>query len=72
MFRYYPEIWWPLGFLLAIGLGAVLGLFNGLLVTMFRLPAIIVTLGTLSLYPRPDLHHLRCQANRPAVCARSR
>jgi rhamnose transport system permease protein len=50
MFRYYPEIWWPLGFLLAIGLGALLGLVNGLLVTLFRLPSIIVTLGTLSLY----------------------
>ena len=50
MFRYHPEIWWPLGFALSIGLGALLGLFNGMLVTMFRLPAIIVTLGTLSLY----------------------
>ena len=50
MFRFHPEIWWPLGFALSIGLGALLGLFNGLLVTMFRLPAIIVTLGTLSLY----------------------
>jgi rhamnose transport system permease protein len=50
MFRYYPEIWWPLGFPLAIGLGALLGLVNGLLVTLFRLPSIIVTLGTLSLY----------------------
>ena len=50
MFRYQPEIWWPLGFALSIGLGALLGLFNGMLVTLFRLPAIIVTLGTLSLY----------------------
>ena len=50
MFRYHPEIWWPLGFVLSIGLGALLGLFNGMLVTLFRLPAIIVTLGTLSLY----------------------
>lgn len=50
MFRYYPEIWWPLGFPLAIGLGALLGLVNGLLVTLFKLPSIIVTLGTLSLY----------------------
>ena len=50
MFRYHPEIWWPLGFALSIGLGALLGLFNGMLVTLFRLPAIIVTLGTLSLY----------------------
>lgn len=50
IFRYYPEIWWPLGFPLAIGLGALLGLVNGLLVTLFKLPSIIVTLGTLSLY----------------------
>jgi len=50
MFRYYPEIWWPLGFILSIGTGTVLGLLNGLLVTLFRLPAIIVTLGTLNLY----------------------
>jgi rhamnose transport system permease protein len=50
MFRYHPEIWWPLGFLLSIGIGALLGLFNGVVVTLFRLPAIIVTLGTLNLY----------------------
>jgi rhamnose transport system permease protein len=35
---------------LAIGTGTLLGLFNGVLVTLFRLPAIIVTLGTLNLY----------------------
>src|SRR5215203_1711525 len=29
MFKFQPEIWWPLGFILAIGLGALLGLFNG-------------------------------------------
>ncbi len=50
MFRYHPEIWWPLGFLLSVGIGAGLGLLNGVLVTVFRLPAIIVTLGTLNLY----------------------
>ena len=50
MFRFHPEIWWPLGFVVSIGLGALLGLFNGALVTLFRLPAIIVTLGTLNLY----------------------
>ena len=50
MFRYAPEIWWPLGFVLSIGTGMALGLVNGLLVTIFRLPAIIVTLGTLNLY----------------------
>ena len=50
MFKFYPEIWWPLGFVVAIGIGALLGLINGALVTVFRLPAIIVTLGTLNLY----------------------
>ena len=50
MFRFHPEVWWPLGFVVSIGLGALLGLFNGALVTLFRLPAIIVTLGTLNLY----------------------
>ncbi len=50
MFRYHPEIWWPLGFVLSIGVGALLGLANGAVVTFFRLPAIIVTLGTLNLF----------------------
>ncbi|MBC7737907.1 MAG: ABC transporter permease, partial [Candidatus Saccharibacteria bacterium] len=50
MFKFMPEIWWPLGFVLAIGTGTILGVFNGLLVTVFKLPAIIVTLGTLNLY----------------------
>jgi rhamnose transport system permease protein len=50
MFKFQPDIWWPIGFIVAIGTGTVLGLCNGVLVTMFRLPAIIVTLGTLNLY----------------------
>jgi rhamnose transport system permease protein len=50
MFRELPEIWWVWGFAVAIGTGAALGLLNGVLVTLFRLPAIIVTLGTLNLY----------------------
>ncbi|WP_421758680.1 ABC transporter permease [Devosia sp.] len=50
MFKFYPDIWWPLGFVLSIGTGALLGLVNGALITAFRLPAIIVTLGTLNLY----------------------
>lgn len=41
--------WWT-GIPLSIAAGALLGLFNGVLVQVFRLPAIIVTLGTLSLY----------------------
>ncbi|MHA1554209.1 MAG: ABC transporter permease, partial [Alphaproteobacteria bacterium] len=50
MFRDLPDIWWPLGFAVSIGVGAALGLFNGALITIFRLPAIIVTLGTLNLF----------------------
>ncbi|MGH2592569.1 MAG: ABC transporter permease [Anaerolineae bacterium] len=36
--------------LLAIGLGALMGLLNGLLVAYGRVPAIIVTIGTLAIY----------------------
>ncbi len=36
--------------LMAIGLGAVLGLINGMLVSYGRVPSIIVTLGTLAIY----------------------
>lgn len=50
MYRDFPDIWWIIGFPVAILTGASLGLLNGLLVTIFKLPSIIVTLGTLSLY----------------------
>ncbi len=36
--------------LMAIGVGAAMGAFNGVLVAYGRVPAIIVTLGTLALY----------------------
>lgn len=36
--------------LMAIGLGALMGAFNGVIVAYGRVPAIIVTLGTLALY----------------------
>jgi ribose transport system permease protein len=36
--------------ILGIGLGAVLGLVNGIFAALFRLPLIIITLGTLSAY----------------------
>lgn len=50
MYRDMPEIWWPVGFIVAMGSGTLLGLVNGALVTAFKLPSIIVTLGTLNLY----------------------
>lgn len=37
-------------FLIAAGVGTVLGLVNGALVSLFHLPTLIVTLGTLTLY----------------------
>ena len=40
----------PLGLLMALGLGALLGLGNGLLIVIVRMPAIIATLATLSIY----------------------
>ncbi len=36
--------------LLSIGLGAALGAFNGVLIWLLRIPSIVVTLGTLSVY----------------------
>jgi rhamnose transport system permease protein len=36
--------------LMAVGIGAAMGAFNGLLVAYGRVPAIIVTLGTLAIY----------------------
>ena len=43
---------WPLWLCIATALlvGAVCGLFNGLLVTKLGLPSLVVTLGTLALY----------------------
>jgi rhamnose transport system permease protein len=38
------------GIVLALGLGAALGLFNGVLIERIRMPAIIATLATLSIY----------------------
>lgn len=50
IYRDYPDMFWLWGFPIAIITGAILGLINGALVTLFKLPSIIVTLGTLSLY----------------------
>jgi ribose transport system permease protein len=40
--------WW-LGALVGLGLGAAVGLINGLFVTVFRLPSFLVTLATMGL-----------------------
>jgi rhamnose transport system permease protein len=46
----HPGLALPLVFLLAIGLGAGCGLLNGVLVTFGRVPALVVTLGTLYIF----------------------
>ena len=40
----------PLAVILAVGLGGVAGLVNGLIITRFRVPPLIATLATLALY----------------------
>jgi len=43
--------WWIIFvLLLAVGVGAMMGLINGVLVSYGRVPSIIVTLGTLAIY----------------------
>ena len=36
--------------LLGVGIGVVLGMVNGVLITVFRVPSIVATLGTLSIF----------------------
>ena len=50
IFVEYPEFSIWLAFLLGTLIGMLLGAFNGLLITLLKIPSIIVTLGTLSLY----------------------
>ena len=50
LFKNNPAFPLWLAALIGIGAGALLGAFNGLLVTWLRVPAIIATLGTLSIY----------------------
>lgn len=50
IFRDHPELPMIVGIATGIACAAALGFLNGLVVTLFRLPSIIVTLGTLSLY----------------------
>ena len=40
----------PAAIAVSIGLGLVLGMINGVIVTLFRVPAIVATLGTLSIF----------------------
>ncbi len=44
----------PAAVLLGIGLGLLLGIINGAIITVLRVPAIVATLGTLSIYRGVD------------------
>jgi rhamnose transport system permease protein len=46
----FPGVSPPLAILLGMLLGAILGSFNGLIITAGKVPPIIATLGTLSIY----------------------
>jgi len=50
IFRDHPELPLFVGFAVGVLSGAALSFVNGLVVTVFKLPSIIVTLGTLNLY----------------------
>jgi rhamnose transport system permease protein len=50
LLTFYPHTQPIVALLFGIGLGAFLGLINGLLVSIGRVPSIIVTLGTLAIY----------------------
>jgi rhamnose transport system permease protein len=47
LYRGHPHVSLPVVFLLALGIGAACGALNGLIVTVARVPSLVVTLGTL-------------------------
>src|SRR5437763_10759584 len=47
LYVYHPHVLLLLVFLLALGIGAACGIVNGLVVTVARVPSLVVTLGTL-------------------------
>jgi rhamnose transport system permease protein len=47
LFVHHPDIPIPLVFLAATGIGVVCGVVNGVIVTVARVPSLVVTLGTL-------------------------
>lgn len=50
MVKLYPDFPPVAAVLLGMGLGSVLGMFNGLIIAYGKVPPIIATLGTLSIY----------------------
>jgi rhamnose transport system permease protein len=50
LFKFHPQVPILVGLLLGIALGMLLGAINGTLVTAFKVPPLITTLSTLSVY----------------------
>lgn len=46
----WPDMPWPLIFLIAVVIGAALGAINGFFIAFLGLPTLIVTLGTMSIF----------------------
>ena len=47
LYVHHPHVSLPVVFLVALGIGVVCGVVNGLVVTVARVPSLVVTLGTL-------------------------
>jgi rhamnose transport system permease protein len=47
LYVHHPNVALPVVFLVALAIGAVCGVVNGLIVTVARVPSLVVTLGTL-------------------------
>jgi len=47
LYVHHPNVALPVVFLVAVAIGAVCGVMNGLIVTVARVPSLVVTLGTL-------------------------
>jgi rhamnose transport system permease protein len=50
LFIHKPGVAIPLVFLAGLAVGAALGVINGFLVAFFRVPALVITLGTMYIY----------------------
>ena len=47
LYVHHPHVSLPVAFLVALGIGVACGIVNGLVVTVARVPSLVVTLGTL-------------------------
>lgn len=50
VFIAYPNLPYPFVFLIGLAFGGMLGVVNGVLVTIFKVPALVITLGTLYIF----------------------